>query len=68
MIENVRDLCEALEDFYTMMQSDFRIEKERSERMGDIKAVAKMILLSNMLDEFSDIAEFAKRYNENMED
>lgn len=45
-----------------MMEFDFQIEKERAERMGDPKSVAKMVLLSNMIDEFSDIAEEAEKF------
>lgn len=55
------DLAEKILEFKAMMEFDFLIEKERAERMGDSKAVAKMLLLSNMIDEFSDIAEEAEK-------
>lgn len=58
----MEELMEKILEFKVMMEFDFQIEKERAEQMGDPKSVAKMVLLSNMIDEFSDIAEEAEKF------
>lgn len=58
------ELMEKILEFKAMMEFDFQIEKERAERMGGPKAMAKMLLLSNMIDEFSDIAKEAENFLE----
>lgn len=60
----MEELLEKILEFKAMMESDFQIEKERAERIGDFKSVAKATLLCNMIGEFSDIAEEAEMFLE----